>query len=113
MDWATYEAAAREVSQIPSAVSDTVAELWFDAAVAQADLYLEYDQETLLKPVELGVYEYMAEMHRCWGTRSGLISSRTGDLAETYSALGIYDSAFRAAKQHWQPIKPDLLGDGV
>lgn len=114
MTWASYGTTARTLARVPSAVADATLQVWFSAAVEQADLYLGEDFETLPVTVALGVYKYIEALYLMWGMRPGVVSVKTGDLQENFSSSGAAyeDPPLAAALPHWRRLKASLLGDG-
>jgi hypothetical protein len=132
--WGTDESNLREYLGVDTG-EDLQLQLWLEAAVEEADLYLcpdtFQDAETgddlpIPSKVYLGIYEWVRVLRNTVSTNvaegptvGAAKSIKTGDNTITYDAAGVLEwtqgsartDAARAAQVHWCSLRPDpLLG---
>lgn len=103
----------------PNPQSSAVLELLFNAAVAEADKYMENPftddagADVPLPPfIKLGVYEYCRVLYAYLKAKSAHKSVKTLQLAEVFRDGTAPVAAFDAARGFWVKEKIDLTTDG-
>ena len=108
--WSTHQAALKAYLGIADTSEDVHLEAWLGLAVQAADHYIDTDLEEVPAACVTGVFEWVKHKRALAGRELGVMSIKTGDLQENYSAVDrTAEDITQAVSDYWWPLKKDVI----